>query len=151
MDASRFVKWVAVIVLAVVAWRYALPWAKQQIHGRTTATAAADNSCTTAAQRASEAWGGGLHGFVNPPYDLNAWSSFRADVDAKIAAAQTECRCVSPSCLEARTAMSDLRSLVADLDSAIRSNSPLPDDAVQRQEAIDTRIETAVELARSGK
>jgi hypothetical protein len=151
MDANRFIKWVAIIVLAVLAWKYALPWAKQQLRGHATSAASAESSCTAAAQRASEAWGGGLHSFVNPPYDLGAWSSFRADVDAKISSAESECRASSQSCDAARTAMTDLRNLVGDLDTAIRNGSPPPDDVVQRQEAIDTKIEAAAELARSGK
>ena len=51
----------------------------------------------------------------------------------------------------ARDAMRDLRTLVGNMDNAITSGSPPPDDAVQRQEAIDTKIETAVALASSGK
>lgn len=151
MDANRLIKWIAIIVLAILAWKYAMPWAKQQMGRHGTPAAAAESSCTAAAQRASEAWGSGLHRFVNPPYDLGAWSSFRSDVDAKIAAAESECRASSLSNDAARAAMSDLRNLVGDLDTAIRNGSPPPDDAVQRQEAIDTKIEAAAELARSGK
>jgi len=47
--------------------------------------------------------------------------------------------------------MSDLRSLVSEMDSSLRSGSPPPSDLVQRQEAIDTKIEAAAALARSGK
>jgi hypothetical protein len=150
MDVNRLVKWIVVIALVIFAWKFAIPWAKQQIQGHTAATVTASNSCTTAAQRASEAWGSGLNHFVNPPYDLGAWSSFRSDVDSKIAAAETECRAASQSCETARSAMSDLRGLVSEFDSAIRNGSSPPDNAVQRQEAIDTKIEAAVTLARAG-
>jgi hypothetical protein len=47
--------------------------------------------------------------------------------------------------------MSDLRGLVSELDTAIRNGSSPPDNAVQRQESIDTTIETAAALARGGK
>ena len=151
MDANRLIKWVVIIALLIFAWKYALPWAKMQIHGRPTTAAAFDDSCTTAAQRASETWGSGLHSFVNPPYDLEAWRRFRDDVEAKIAAANAACRASSQSCDMARDAMRDLGTLVVNLDNAITSGSPPPDDAVQRQEAIDTKIETAAELARGGK
>ncbi|MEA2325281.1 MAG: hypothetical protein QOE68_240 [Thermoanaerobaculia bacterium] len=151
MDANRLIKWVIVIALVIFAWKYAVPWAKKQIQGRSAPAAAADNACTTAAQRASETWGSGLHRFVNPPYDLGEWARFRDDVEAKIAIANAACRESSQSCDMARDAMRDLRTLVANLDNAITSGSPPPDDAVQRQEAIDTKIETAAELARSGK
>ncbi|MGH9422715.1 MAG: hypothetical protein ACRD3J_22265 [Thermoanaerobaculia bacterium] len=150
MDANRLVKWLGVILIVFFAWKYAIPWAKKQIQGKTAETVTASNSCTSAAQRASEVWGSGLNHFVNPPYDLGAWSSFRSDVDAKISSAESECRASSQSCDSARSAMSDLRSLVSEFDSAIRNGSPPPDNAVQRQEAIDTKIETAVTLARAG-
>ena len=151
MDANRLIKWVIVIALVIFAWKYAVPWAKKQIQGNSAQTVAADNSCITAAQRASEAWGSGLHSFVNPPYDLAAWGRFRDDVEAKISAANAACRESSQSSDMARDAMRDLGTLVASMDNAITSGSPPPDDAVQRQEAIDTKIETAAALARGGK
>jgi hypothetical protein len=151
MDANRLIKWAIVIALAILAWKYAIPWAKQQIQGHSAPAAAADTPCTAAAQRASETWGSGLHSFVNPPYDLAAWARFRGDVEAKIAAANAACRESCQSCDMARDAMRDLQSLVANLDSSITSGSPPPDDAVQRQEALDTKIATAAALAGSGK
>ncbi|HSY49643.1 MAG TPA: hypothetical protein VLC46_12580 [Thermoanaerobaculia bacterium] len=151
MDANRLIKWVVIIMLAVVVWKYGIPWAKQQLKGHSSSVASSDNSCVTAAQRASETWGSGLHRFANPPYDIGAWSSFHDDVAGKISSAESECRGPEQSCEAARTAMSELRNLVGDLDTAIRNGSPPPDDAVQRQEAIDTKIEAAAELTRSGK
>lgn len=151
MDANRLIKWIVIIVLALVAWKYGIPWAKQQLKGHTSSVTSSDNSCVTAAQRASNAWGSELHRFANPPYDIAAWSSFRGDVEKNISSAESECSGPSQSCEEARTAMSELRNLVGELDTAIRNGSPPPDDAVQRQEAIDSKIEAAAELTRSGK
>lgn len=151
MDTNRLLKWVIVIVLAIVGWKYALPWAKQRLQGSPAATSSPDSSCTSTAQHASEIWGSGLHRFANPPYDLAAWSDFRSSVESEIAKAQTECRCSQQSCETMRGAMSDLRSLVSEFDTAIRNGSPPPDNAVQRQESIDTTIETAAALARGGK
>lgn len=150
MDANRLIKWVIVIALIIVAWKYALPWAKKQFEGHPNA-ANPDNSCIAAAQRASETWGSGLHSFVNPPYDLGEWGRFRNDVEAKIAEANAACRMSSQSTDMAREAMRDLQTLVANMDNAITSGSAPPDDAVQRQEAIDTKIDTAAALARGGK
>ena len=47
--------------------------------------------------------------------------------------------------------MSDLRGLVSDFDTAIRSGSSPGQDAVQRQEQIDRQIDDARELVRAGK
>jgi len=151
MDGNRLVKLIVIVALVFVAWRYGIPWVKKQFNGPTTSSGSTDSSCVTAARQASEAWGSGLHSFVNPPYDLGAWSSFRGGVETKIAAAESECSASSQSCEAARGAMSDLRSLISELDGAITKGSPVPEDAVQRQEAIDAKIEAAADLARSGK
>jgi hypothetical protein len=151
VDANRLMKWIVVIALAAFAWIYALPWAKKQVQGHSAPVAAADNSCITAAQHASETWGSGLHRFINPPYDLAEWRRFRDDAGVKIAEANAACRESSQSSDMAREAMRDLQSLVGSMDNAITSGSPPPDDAVQRQEAINTKIEVAAALVRSGK
>jgi hypothetical protein len=151
MDTNRLLKWIVVIVLAIVAWKYGLPWVKQHMPRSAAATSSPESSCTSAAQHASETWGSGLHRFANPPYDLSAWSDFRGGVESEIAKAQTECSCAQQSCETARGAMSDLRSLVSEFDTAIRNGSTPPENAVQRQESIDTTIETAATLARGGK
>src|SRR5258708_6650913 len=118
MDVNRLVKWIVIIAIVFVAWKYGIPWAKHQLQGHAIAAVSTDNSCVAAAQRASEAWGGGLHSFVNPPYDLGAWSSFRDDVEKKIATAVFQCRASCQSCDAARSAMTDLKNLIAELDAA---------------------------------
>src|SRR6267142_5171265 len=100
MDANRLIKWVVILGIIFFAWKYAIPWAKKQLQGHTTSAASDGSSCTAAAQRASEAWGSGLHSFVNPPYDLGAWNSFRTNVETKIAFAEAACKESSPSCDE---------------------------------------------------
>lgn len=151
MDIGRIVKVLVLIVVLYVAWKYGLPWLQHQQSGGGTTPAAAQSGCPAAAARASEAWGSGLHSFVNPPYDLNAWSTFHDDVENKIASAESECSCSGDSCEKARSAMHDLRSLVSELDSSIRNGSPPPSDLPQRQEAIDKQIDEAAELTRAGK
>lgn len=149
---GRLVKLAVVVVIVYAAWKYGLPWLQKQTGSSTTSKSeSGQSSCTTSASRASEAWGSGLHSFVNPPYDLNAWSSFRGDVESKIAAAESECSCSSESCTKVQSAMRDLRALVRDLDTAVRNGTAPPSDAVQRQEAIDRQIDDAAELVRSGK
>ncbi len=124
--------------------------------GDTTTTTAApagfvSNSCGGAADKASSAWGSGIGRFTNPPYDLDAWSVFRSDVETKIANAQGQCACVFESCTKTQSALQDLRGLINDLDSSIRNGTPPPGDIVQRQEAIDRQLDEARELAKQGK
>ena len=153
MDLSRIVKWLLVLIVAFVAWKYLSPRLMKPI----TSTASSDqpgfvsNSCIGAAEKASQTWGSGIGRFVNPPYDVDAWTIFRSDVDSKIANAQGQCACVSESCHKVQSAMHDLSALVSDLDTSLRNGSPPPSDAVQRQESIDSRIDEARELIRAGK
>lgn len=149
---GRIVRILVVVALVFAAWKYVVPWVKKQGGGAEPAASSASGggSCVQRAERASETWGGGLRQFVNPPYDLNAWSEFRGRVDSSINAAEAECDCAGESCEKARSAMRDLRALVSDLDSTIRNGSAAS-DLVQRQERIDDRINEAAQLARDGK
>ena len=148
---SRIIKLILLIAIVYFVWKYGLPWLQKQQSGGGTTHAAAQSGCPGAAARASEAWGSGLHSFVNPPYDLNAWTSFHDDVESKISSAESECSCSDQSCEKARAAMRDLRSLLSDADSAIRNGSAPPSDLPQRQEAIDKQIDEAADLTRAGK
>ena len=149
---DRIVKLVIVAAIVFAAWKYVVPWVKAKTggSGAETAVEGGGASCVRGAERASETWGSGLGRFTNPPYDAGAWSTFRGNVESKINAAEVGCDCQAESCTKAREAMRDLRSLVNDFDSMVRNNSS-PSDFVQRQEAIDNRINEAGDLARAGK
>src|ERR1051326_7692299 len=149
---NRIIKLIIVIAILYFVWKVGLPWLQRQQSGRTaTTSASAQSGCPAAAARASETWGSGLHQFVNPPYDISAWSSFHDSVESKISAAEGECSCSDQSCDKARAAMRDLRSLLSDLDTAIRNGSAPPSDLAQRREAIDKQIDEAADLTRAGK
>jgi hypothetical protein len=155
MDVGRLVKWIVVIAVVFAIWKYAIPYLKEHSGssgGTTTSSSGGggDHSCVSAAERASETWGSGLRQFINPPYDMGSWSSFRSDVDSKISIAEGACTCAAESCAKTRNAMRDLRGLVSEMDAAIRNGSSPPSDAVTRQESIDNQITEAGELARSG-
>lgn len=153
MDTGRLFKWLVIGAIVFFAWKYVVPWVKaQKLGGEPVSISGGkgDDSCAAAAEKASETWGSGLGRFVNPPYDLAAWSSFRGNVDSQIAAAESKCGCATESCGKVRSAMSDLRGLVSDMDGAIRGGSS-PDSIVQRQESIDNRINEARDLQRAGK
>lgn len=151
MDTSRLVKWVVAIAVVFVIWKYGVPWFKQRFSPASTVNAiAADNSCIAAANRASDAWGSGIGRFANPPYDLDAWSTFSGGVRSDIDAAEAACNGSAESCLKVRDALHNLRALVADVDTAVRGGAPAS-DVVQRQSAIDAEFDVARELVRAGK
>lgn len=153
MDGSKLVKLLLLAAVLFVGWNYGLPWFKQKTSKSVEASAAGSggSSCVADAERASTSWGSGLSRFVNPPYDVDAWSRFRSDTEAQIATAESSCAGAAESCQKARDAMRDLRSLVSDLDSAIRSGAPPSSEIVQRQGTIDAKLDAARELAQAGK
>lgn len=152
MDISRIVKWVLVLAVVFVGWKF---WSQQKMSsggGSTSASGgSADRPCVAQAERASDAWGSGIGRFANPPYDIDAWSSFKSDVDRKITGAESACSDSSESSLKVRDAMHDLRALVNDCDSSIRSGAPPSGDIVQRQGQVDAQLDAARELVKSGK
>jgi hypothetical protein len=152
MEAKTLIKWVIAIAIIVFVWKKGVPWWKEH-HSASTRTAAESPgvACASAAAAASETWGSGIGHFANPPYDLAGWDEFRSRVEQKARRAQERCLCAESSCKTAKTALSDLRGLIGELDSSLRSGSPPPSDMVQRQEAIDNAINSAREQAQQGK
>jgi hypothetical protein len=133
-----------------------LPWLKEQFGKRSSSSSSSssssvEDSCVSGAESASEVWGSGIGKFANPPYDMAAWDDFRSNVESKARRAEEKCLCSSQSCTTAKSALSDLRSLVNEMDQSLRSGSPPPSDLVQRQEAIDNAINSARDLAKQGK
>jgi hypothetical protein len=148
---DRIVKLLVVVAVVFLIWKYAIPMLKDQgRRGDAKAVPAAGTSCVRSAERASEEWGSGLRQFMNPPFDDMAWSVFRGKVESRIGTAERDCSCSASSCEKSREAMRDLRALVSDFESTMRSGSSAS-DFVQRQEAIDNRINEAGALARDGK
>lgn len=154
MDIGRLLKWAAILALVLVIVNVVVPWVREHGGGPLggpTSSGGEGDSCITLAQRASETWGRGLRQFVNPPYDPSAWGSFRGDVDSQIRAAERECSCMESSCKKTQAAMRTLRDLVSEMDTAIRNGSSPPADAVQRQESVDSQIDEAAQLVKSGR
>jgi hypothetical protein len=152
MDSSKLVKWVIILVIVFAGWKYGLPWIQSKTsRSSSSGTASTDNTCISIAGRASETWGSAIGKFVNPPYDMDAWSSLSASVNSSIVATSTACGCPEESCQKVQGAMRDLKTLVSDMDSAIRSGQSPGSDIVQRQSAIDDQLDAARELVRAGK
>jgi len=143
---KTLVTWAIVIAIIVLVWTKALPWWKEH-HGAPATETSAAETCVTAAAAAGDMWGSGVGRFANPPYDLAGWDGFRSRVEREARRAQDRCLCGDQTCNTANKAMADLRGLIAEMDSSLRSGSPPPSDLVQRQEAIDNAINSAREMA----
>jgi hypothetical protein len=149
---------VKLIILAVVVYagyKYGLPWAKEKnlipSGGSKTSQASKNEGCLGLALNAGDVWSGGIARFMNPPVDASAWSSFRSDVNGAISSARNGCGCPEESCRKAKEAMSDLSSLVNDMDAAVRSGGPPTVDVVRAQERIDSLLDEARTLTNQGK
>ena len=152
MQGNTLVKLVIAGVIALVIWKKGIPWWQERQGQQTSKPAVtADDSCVDAGERASEVWGSGLRDFINPPYDMAAWEAFRMRTQDAIALAEQRCTCAESSCSASRQAMGELRALIGEMDGSIRTGSPPPSNAVQRQEAIDNALTTARDLVRQGK
>jgi hypothetical protein len=140
---KRLLQLVVVVVIALLIWKKGVPWWQEHHSASAPSSGSANSSCVELAEHASEVWGSGIGRFGNPPYDLGAWGEFRSRVDAAMAKADALCNCGDESCTKSKQAMSDLRSLVNDLDGSIRGGTEPPADIVQRQEQIDNTINAA--------
>lgn len=154
MEVGKLVKWVVILALLVFGWKALAPRIKARLNTKSAATSIdsrADDSCVGRATSASNAWSNGLGRFVNPPYDVEAWSTFKRDVDQRISEADSACTCESESCLKTGGAMRDLRNLVSELDASVRNGSPPSTDFVRAHESIDNALDEARALLREGK
>lgn len=136
-------KLAVVVVIIWAIWKIGVPWWESQQKHSSSGKAESGSTCPAAAERASNMWGSGIGRFVNPPYDLAAWGEFRGRVEDSIRQAEKDCACSQPSCESVRRALTDLRGLIAELDTSLRNGTPPPSNIVQRQEAIDNAIEEA--------
>lgn len=149
---NTIVKLLVAIAVIVFIIKVGLPWWKEKRGEVTTpGTTSAEISCVDGAERASETWGSGLSAFVNPPYDPAAWDQFRSRTENAISAAERKCSCNAESCTTVKSALSELRSLVSDMDNTVSTSGPPPNGIVQRQEQIDNAITSARDLVRQGK
>jgi hypothetical protein len=152
MDAKTLIRWVIVIAVIVFVWKKGLPWWNEHHSASKPATASSPGQdSASAAAAASVAWGSGVGRFANPNVDMSAWDEFRSRVDQQARRAQERCLCGDSACNTAKNALADHRGLVSEMDSSLRSGSPPPSDLVQRQDAIDTAINSAREQAQPAK
>ena len=139
---------IILILFVVAGWYVWTHYGQRHTDVAATAGATAAQSCASAAAAAADTWGSGVGRFANPPYDTTAWDEFRSRVEKQARQAEERCLCGDAACNTAKGAMSDLRGLISEMDSALRSGSPPPSDLVQRQEAIDNAINSARDAAK---
>ena len=141
MSLSSLVKLAVLIAIAFFVWKW---WSGQHAQTATAPqTTSAATNCVFAARSASDFWGSNIRAFASPPYDTQAWDEFKSHVDDRISTATSKCSCADDACKRATEAMDELHALVNEMDASVRSSSPPPSDAVQRQERIDNALDAA--------
>lgn len=154
-QGNPLVKLVILAVVVYAGYKFGLPWAKEKNllpgSGSSSQRTARDAGCLELAESASGVWAAGFSRFMNPPVDAAAWGEFRSEVDGAISRAKSGCGCAEESCGKAKEAMSALRSLVSEMDAAVRSGGPPPSDVVRAQEAVDNLLDEARTLTNQGK
>lgn len=124
------------LLIALVAWGVArrrhrtevtAAAATETAAGNATASAPAasgEGGCIASASEAFNAWGRRAQITLSgPPYDIEAWSAIRSDVDAKIDAASAACGCATDACTRNLARITDLRRQLSDFDASIRSGT----------------------------
>jgi hypothetical protein len=105
-------------------------------------------ACVFEARQANDYWGSNIHTFANPPYDAQAWDTFKSNVEQRLSSAESKCRCSDPACTRAIEGMNELRTMVSEIDAAVRSDAGAPTDLVQRQERVDQALDAARDAAK---
>ncbi|MEO8215939.1 MAG: hypothetical protein ABI718_02540 [Acidobacteriota bacterium] len=155
ISGAGLFKTVALVVIVLFAWKKGLPWFHENFRPTDEHSSIGDSGrsgslCVDRATNASNELGSGVGRFVNPPYDIAAWDTFRIRVDTRTTDAEAACSCSSDSCNRAQEAMGNLRTLTQQLDAAIRNGTAPPGDIVHTQDTIDQGIEAARRIASRG-
>ncbi len=145
-EGNPLMKLIIFAAIVFAAYKFGWPWVQKQGFLGTKSSVSSkggNGGCVDVAMAASDAWGSGVTRFMNPPVDQSAWSDFRSDIDGRISRARSACDCADVSCAKVRAAMTDLSSLVSDMDNAVRSGAPPTLDIVGAQDRIDTTLNEA--------
>jgi hypothetical protein len=143
MQFNTIVKLIIVAAVVLAIWKYVLPYVtrNQPVTSSSERTSPATN-CVFEARAANSYWGSNISRF-NGTVDRQAWAEFKSHVEDHISRAERKCYCNDDPCARAKGAMSELRALANEWDTAALSGGPPPSDSVQRQESIDNALNAA--------
>ena len=148
---GRIIKLIVVAAVIYFALSYAVPWIKGlagaplRSGGGNTDTGA--GRCIDLASRASSAFGEEVRLFSSPPVDVNAWGASVTRIQLKVADAESACYCSSPACPKAREALSELRSLVSQMDGFVRGDATGMSNPASYAERVDQLLDEARALS----
>jgi len=136
------------IVLAgagYLLYTQALP--KYQEHKQATEAGAAEadqsQRCIGFARQANSSFASEIRQFAQPPVDQGLWATTLIDLSSQLSAADTACSCPSDACLTASAALLELRGLINDINTFVRTAGPPVMNAANRLETIDRLLESA--------
>ena len=100
-------------------------------------------SCVGRARAVNSAFARDIRQFGQPPIDGSLWASFMLQVSGELTSADSACSCSAEACASASAALLELRGLVNDLNSFIRSAGPPVTDAASRLETVERLLDRA--------
>lgn len=157
---AGIVKILVVLVIVYFAVTEGWPWLRDELRlgGGDAETSGGEpggsgdgGHCVALASRASEALGGEIRRFRQPPYDLDAWGAAVAAVEERTYEADVACSCPLESCQTAAAALVELRDLTGAVDSVIRGDPTAFRNPARQQERIDELLAQARGLAHEGR
>lgn len=153
---AGFAKLALVVVLLVLGYTEVLPRLRENrggLGGRSGETSSGEGqggACVAEAAAANRAFGSDIGRFARAG-EVEAWEDHRWETESLLDEAEQTCDCNRPSCEKARDALAQLRTLVDELDSIVRSDTLVSFNPARRQERIDNLLGTARDLARRGQ
>ena len=143
---SRIVRLVVLVVLAFVAYDYGWPWlqgvlADQGGESRSLEGGMSDDggeveNCLELATAANDEFASRVGQFIGRQGDTGDWMQFAGGVQNRIGSAQSACGCIGEGCVLASRAMSELETLVQEVDGAVRGATEGAANAANRQEKV---------------
>ena len=131
--------------VAYLVYTQALPKYQERKEAEQAVDAEIEKSrqCIRLAKSANESFGTEIRQFSQPPIDQGLWANFLLRISGDLSAADRACSCPSEACLSATAALLELREVVNDLNTFIRTASQPVTDAASRLDTVGRLLDQA--------
>lgn len=152
---AKYFQLIVIAVAAYLAWAYGMPWVKRFV-GRSQAPISdpapgPGGNCVQMAAQASQKLGDEALTASRGLLDEGEWRRIVDAVDSSLFFADDACRCELESCQEGRSAVSDLRRILEQLEASSPTGSQsAPYELSRDHERINQRLWDARALALDG-
>ena len=99
--------------------------------------------CVRLAKAASASFGSEIRQFSQPPIDQGLWANFLLQIGGDLSTADNVCSCPAEACASASAALLELRGLVNDLNTFVRTAGPPVMNGANRLETVERMLDRA--------